>query len=227
MPGRRENPPLPEEVAARLREQILTGRLHSGKHLHLERLAGELGTSVTPIREALLALRSEGFVDLRPRRGFTVRPLSREDLADICELQALLAGELAARAARRITHEQLAELEATLKRLRNAAEDHSCGAGEIDSRFLAAVFQCAGTTKLSWFLDITLRYTPPHLATPLGGPHRQGTESHLKILCALTTRDPDAARQAMSDHINQFGRSLLDYLEARKTGYTRTKSDEG
>src|SRR5690606_26011206 len=74
---------LGDEAAARIRELILDGRVRPGERLRLERLALEFGVSVTPVREALKSLRSEGFVVLEPRRGFVVAPLSKRDVRDL------------------------------------------------------------------------------------------------------------------------------------------------
>ena len=62
--------------------------------------------SSTPVREGLLLLQLEGFVKLSPRRGFMVVGFSRQDVRDIFWAQAMLAGELAARAAKVITDDE-------------------------------------------------------------------------------------------------------------------------
>lgn len=69
--GRRRQ--LSDEVADYVRELIMSGQVRHGEFLRLERVADDLGISVTPVREALLSLRGEGFVTLEPRRGFMPR----------------------------------------------------------------------------------------------------------------------------------------------------------
>src|SRR3954464_12370408 len=96
--GRRRQQ-LPEEVASYVRELIISGSVRPGEFLRMERIAEAVGVSNTPVREGLLALRSEGFVRLVPRRGVVVEPFSRQDIHDIFWTQGVLAGELAARAA--------------------------------------------------------------------------------------------------------------------------------
>src|SRR3984885_15969294 len=102
---------LPEEVASYVREMIVSGEVRPGEFLRMERIAEAVGVSNTPVREGLLILRSEGLVELVPRRGFVVSPFSRQDVRDLFWAQAQLARELAARAARNISPDQLAELE--------------------------------------------------------------------------------------------------------------------
>ncbi len=89
----------------------MDGRVRPGDYLRLERLALEFGISVTPVREALKSLRSEGFVVLEPRRGFVVAPLSKRDVQDLFWVQAGIAAELTARAAPRIGAGTLGELD--------------------------------------------------------------------------------------------------------------------
>src|SRR5215831_12141198 len=74
--------PLREEIHALLRERIVAGRVLPGSRLPDVQLAGELGVSRTPVREALLRLVREGLVENDPHRGFFVAPLSRQEVLD-------------------------------------------------------------------------------------------------------------------------------------------------
>src|SRR6266700_6006766 len=114
--GRRRQ--LPEQVAGYVRELIISGAVRPGEFLRVERIAEEVGVSNTPVREGLLVLRSEGFVQFVPRRGFVVAPFTRDDVRDLFWAQAQLARELAARAARKITSEQVARLDENLQQFR-------------------------------------------------------------------------------------------------------------
>src|SRR5258707_7990429 len=102
---------LSDEVAARLRADIMTGTLRPGTFIRLDETAAALGVSITPVREALRTLRGEGMVQLEPHRGHVVVALSRGDIEDIFWLQATIARELAATAAERITDAEIEELE--------------------------------------------------------------------------------------------------------------------
>ena len=103
-------PQLSDDVARYVRQGIFEGSYGAGEYVRLEQVAAELGISVTPVREALLTLRAEGLLVQQPRRGFMVVPVTGRDLADVSGVQAFIGGELAARAATRITDEQLSEL---------------------------------------------------------------------------------------------------------------------
>jgi DNA-binding GntR family transcriptional regulator len=75
--------PLREEIHALLRERIVQGKLLPGSRLPDVQLAGELGVSRTPVREALLGLVREGLVESDPNRGFFVAGLSRAEVLEI------------------------------------------------------------------------------------------------------------------------------------------------
>src|SRR5947208_12625558 len=98
---------LPEQVASYVRELIVSGQVRPGEFLRIERIAEAVGVSQTPVREGLLALKNEGIVNLLPRRGFVVAPITQHDIADLYWVQAMLSGELAARATKNITDAQL------------------------------------------------------------------------------------------------------------------------
>ncbi|NJN40327.1 MAG: GntR family transcriptional regulator [Gammaproteobacteria bacterium] len=86
-----------------LKRQIMYNELPPDFRALEEELALRLGMSRTPIREALIRLEQEGFVELVPRRGMRVKPLTGRDIRDMTEVLACLesaaAEKLAARQA--------------------------------------------------------------------------------------------------------------------------------
>jgi DNA-binding GntR family transcriptional regulator len=109
--------PLYEEVAEQLRQRIFARDLEPGAWIDELKIAAELGISRTPLREALKVLAVEGLVAMKPRRGAYVAETSREDVAQVYHLLALLESDAAAEAARNATDAQLAELQALHDRL--------------------------------------------------------------------------------------------------------------
>lgn len=99
-----------ERAYDHIRRQMLAGRLRAGTRLSDTTLALEIGVSRTPVREALIRLQNEGFVEQVPRIGIFVRVPEYEELLELHDIRRLLESHAAARAARRITPEQLAEL---------------------------------------------------------------------------------------------------------------------
>ncbi len=81
---------LREEVYERLRTLLNRGRLRPGKYLDLNALARQIGISRTPLRDALLRLEGEGFVEIHNRRGVRVAPLTLDRIRHIYEILAAL-----------------------------------------------------------------------------------------------------------------------------------------
>lgn len=81
---------LKELTLDELRQRIIDGRIGFGEALSENTLASELGVSKTPVREALMQLRTEGLVDIQPQRGTFVFQLAAEQVVAISELRAVL-----------------------------------------------------------------------------------------------------------------------------------------
>ena len=106
-----------EQVAERLREQIFARQLEAGSWIDEQKLAAEYGISRTPLREALKVLAAEGLVTMKVRRGAYVTEMSRDDVAQVYHLLALLESDAAGVVAAQATEPQRAELAALHERL--------------------------------------------------------------------------------------------------------------
>ncbi|MBA3368749.1 MAG: GntR family transcriptional regulator, partial [Geodermatophilaceae bacterium] len=90
---------------------ITRGRFKSGERLSPSLIAKELGVSHIPVREALVALQAVGHVEHKPRIGFSIRPLSLEDLSDIYRLRKVLEEEALELSIPLLTKDDIAEME--------------------------------------------------------------------------------------------------------------------
>ena len=109
-----------EGVYRTLRRQIGRLELAPGERLRLEELAGRFQVSLTPVRQALRRLESEGLVVSLPRRGSRVAPLDVEELEEIQALRLGLETFLAREGARRCTDEALVEMVAARDEIEQA-----------------------------------------------------------------------------------------------------------
>jgi DNA-binding GntR family transcriptional regulator len=108
-----------QEVAERLRAQIFARELEPGAWVDELKLSAEFGISRTPLREALKVLAAEGLVTMKVRRGAYVTEMSRDDVAQVYRLLALLESDAAGVVARDASDaqiEQLRELHARLEK---------------------------------------------------------------------------------------------------------------
>ncbi|MCY1525941.1 phosphonate utilization associated transcriptional regulator [compost metagenome] len=192
------------EVADRLRGMIHARSLRNGDWIDELRLAGELGISRTPLREALKVLATEGLVRLEPRRGCFVNELSSQDLEDIFPLMAMLEGRCAFEAARKASDEQLAALEPLHAELAGHAE-----AGRIDAYYKTnyliheAVQALAGNQWLSDMVGNLRKVLSLSRHRSLSQPGRiqESCAEHLAIFKALKARDGDAAQALAHNHL--------------------------
>lgn len=209
-------PQLSEDVARFVRSRIFDGTYAAGKYVRLDQLAAELGISVTPVREALFALRGEGLVAQQPHRGFVVLPVTGRDLADVANVQAHVGGELAARAAANITDEQLRELKEIQAELEQAyAGNDGERTVRLNHEFHRAINVAADSPKLAQLMSQITRYAPESVFPAIEGWPRQSIKDHRRVLSALVKRDHELARAAMSEHLAAGAVPLIEHLVER------------
>jgi DNA-binding GntR family transcriptional regulator len=206
-------PQLSEDVARHVRRRIFEGTYGAGEYVRLEQLAAELGVSVTPVREALLGLSAEGLLVQQPHRGFVVLPVTGRDITDVSSVQAYIGGELAARAACRITDEQLVQLKGIQAELEDAYdhEDHE-RAVRLNHEFHRAVNVAADSPKLSQLMGQITRYAPEAVFPTVEGWPAQSVKDHRRVIAALEHRDAERAQAAMASHFVAGVAPLVEHL---------------
>lgn len=209
-------PQLSEDVARYVRRRIFDGSYAAGRYVRLDQLAEELGISVTPVREALLALCAEGLIAQQPRRGFLVLPVTGRDVTDVANVQAHIGGELAARAALNITEDQLREL----KELQDQLEQAYAGADEeqtvrLNHEFHRAINVAAESPKLAQLMSQITRYAPESVFPSIEGWPAQSVRDHRRVLSALEKHDDTLARAAMAEHLAAGADPLIEHLIER------------
>jgi DNA-binding GntR family transcriptional regulator len=209
-------PQLSDDVARFVRRRIFDGTYSAGSYVRLDQLAAELGISVTPVREALFALRAEGLISQQPRRGFVVLPVTGRDVTDVANVQGYVGGELAARAAINITGEQLRELKQIQAELEEAyAGDDTERTVRLNHEFHRAINVAADSPKLAQLMSQITRYAPESVFPAIEGWPEQSIKDHRRILSALKRHDEGLARTAMSEHLAAGAIPLIDHLTAR------------
>ena len=211
--GVRKPQQLPDVVAGYVREQILSGEFRPGEFLRLERIAEAVGVSNTPVREGLLALRSEGYVELVARRGFMVTPFTAQDVRDIFWMQAQLAAELAARAAESITAEQLDRLKGILDK-QGKATDARLGA-DLSRAFHEEITAAADSPRLAATLAGLVSQLPDRFYGAIETHLAAIRDEHGLLYKALKKRDVRKASALMESHIVEGGEHLIELLTDR------------
>jgi DNA-binding GntR family transcriptional regulator len=204
---------LSERVAGHVREAIMVGELRASAYVRVEHLAARLGVSATPVREALMILQSEGTLRWEPRRGFRVVPLTRGDVEDVFAVQAHLAGELAARAATVLPAGEIARLRAVQRDLEDAARaGDAARVDALNHEIHRTINKAPGAHRLASMLAGTVHYVPLGHFGRVEGWADASAHDHEAVFTALDAGHPEAARRAMSEHIEHVGRLLLEHL---------------
>lgn len=140
---------LREQVYRKLKESILTVMLEPNKRLIEEKLAAEMGTSRTPVREAIQKLEKEGLIYKLPRGGFAVKVISDEDIEEVFGIRSVLEGYAGYLATLRATDEDLKTMEAIVNKqeicLDNGETDEII---RLNTDFHDILYNCAKSKKL-------------------------------------------------------------------------------
>ncbi len=207
---------LPEQVAGYVRELIISGVVRPGEFLRVERIAAEVGVSNTPVREGLLALRGEGFVQFVPRRGFVVAPFTRDDVRDLFWAQAQLSRELAARAARKITSEQVGWLDENLEQYRQAVgEGDAERIADLSYAFHRQVNLAADSQRLALLSGMVASHLPRRFYASVEAQVAASGNEHPLLVEALRDHDARKARALMEQHILASADHLIEILGQR------------
>ena len=145
--------PLRETVFQTLRKAILTGKLEPGERLTEIRLGKILGTSRTPIREAIRKLELEGLVTIVPGSGARVARITERQLQDVLEVRRALDMLCARLASNRITPEEKRELRKANEDFRDSVrKGNFLDIAEADVRFHDLILKAAKNEKLGSIL---------------------------------------------------------------------------
>lgn len=143
-----------ERVLTELRGAIVAGALRPGDRLVERELAERFGVSRVPVREAIRALLSEGFVVADSPRRLVVRQLTRADVDELFELREALEVYAAGLAARRATPDTLAVLDDILEQAARATQAQDADKiTELNTSFHDHILAMAGNTLLTAALE--------------------------------------------------------------------------
>jgi len=203
-----------------MRRRILDNVWPPGHRALEQEVAMELGMSRTPVREALLQLQNEGLVEVIPRHGVRVLPVSPTDMREIYEILTALecmAAELLAR--RKPSDEELQPLIAATDAMDAALKaDDLDGWAQADERFHAQLLELAGNRQLQntvfnyWdrahrarMFSLRLRPAPVN-----------STREHMQLVERLRAGDPQGAAAVNRSHRERANRELLAIFERYK-----------
>ena len=202
---------LREHVYTGVKTAIISGDFQPGKRLIEERLAADMTTSRTPVREAIQKLEKEGLIFRLPRGGFAVKAVTEAEVEEVLGLRSVLEGYAGYLATSRITDHEMRQLEEIIAQedecLKNLNVDEFI---RLDGEFHDVLYKAAKNARLYALLHdlrdymyryrvIILRYQrKPHLAV----------QDHKQMLASMKAKSPRQVEKLVRKHVSR-GKEII------------------
>ncbi|HWK76950.1 GntR family transcriptional regulator [Microbacterium sp.] len=205
------------DVRSQLREAILRGVYAPRQRLIEADLAEEYGASRFTLRNALIQLASEGLVELQPNRGARVREITVDEAIEITEIRQAVESLVAARAAEKVSDEQIVFLRQVGDDMRAAVDRNDfMRYSELNSTLHSTLRDIANHSASTRVLEQLHGQMVRHQFRLFLVPGRPSLSlpEHLAIIDGVCARDPEAASAAMGIHVGSVITTLRSFAEA-------------
>ena len=200
---------LKDAVYLQLRDAIISGVLPAGAVLREAELVSRFGVSKTPLRDALVRLQKDGFVDIPPYRSAVVTGYSPTDLREIYELRELLEGACARQAALHISDEALTELADIVQSSTECVSGGQTIAGREEElagfiqQFDLVLYAQSRNSRIDEMVGNIRGHVQRigRLTTGIPGRLAKSVSEHQAIYEAIVQRDGTLAESLMREHI--------------------------
>lgn len=195
---------LRDRVVDEVKERIVSGDLPTGARLHERNLSQELGVSRVPLREAILTLAAQGLVEMRPRVGAFVRPMTKAYVEDLFAVRMALEPLAASLAARNRNAAHLAELARLVDAEREAlvAGDDRRGS-LVNAEFHLEILRASGNELLYSIMAPMQSQIQRLFRRTITSMSQQLSDDHGDMLEALQAQDVDRATDAARRHVEE------------------------
>lgn len=201
-------------VYERLRDDIISGRVKANERLKVSELAGRLGTSTNPIREALQQLRGEGFVVMTPNRGARVRPIDEDFVRDICEIEVLIEPALTRWFVGIATREDVEELERLQGEIEAMNFVDELAHSNLDLEFHKLMYDRHYNRHA---VELWVRHRHILWAISRGFPTSLSRQAnvlgeHRELIDCVKAQDAEGAAHAIARHVEGSGRHIIERM---------------
>ncbi len=206
------NVTLHERAYLRIRQGLISGYFESGQQLTIRALAADLGTSETPIREAVRRLITEGALEGVPNKSIRVPVLTPAMWEDVRSVRCVLEGHAVAIAVTKLTTANLEELAQLNRGMKTAIDDGEIGLFyQLNREFHSIIYESTESPLLCSILDSLWLKSGPVLAERFihGVGLRNAVECHDRAIAAFRVADVDGARCAIQDDINDAAKGVI------------------
>jgi DNA-binding GntR family transcriptional regulator len=207
---------LATRIYAELREGLSIGQFQPGERMSLRQLSESLGTSQTPVREALLQLLAERVLVTGEARSIQVPKLNQRSFIELREIRVALETLIARKATPQVTQDNLGRLEEVHAQLVEAkAAGNFKAALKLNQAFHFELYRAAQMPALLSMIENLWVQVGPFLNFLYPGPaSNEGQHEHLVIIDALKRQSPEEVAAAVERDIVLGGRRILDHLTA-------------
>ena len=207
-----------DNVVDQLRYLILNHYFEPGERLNQNNLAGKLGVSRTPIREALLKLENEGLVSFSPYKGASVVNFSVNDLDEIYTIRIALEGYASRLAALQITNLQINHLDQLLSEMKRIRKDNNQQRLlSLNRQFHMSIYTAANQERLISIICNYFDLAEVYRRIYINIDHcREDMVNHDKIIISLSEHDADNAEKLTRTHLQDTLNKLKIYLANQK-----------
>jgi DNA-binding GntR family transcriptional regulator len=214
---------LVDVVAERLEAAIISGQLEPGAKLSEQGLAASLGVSRGPLREAIRRLEGRKLLERTPNIGVRVAQLSLRDLNEILQVREALECLACSLAALHMPDAEIAALTRLLDdhgKRKSVRENQGYYQETENLDFHYRIVNGSGNERLAHMLAGDLHYMLRVYRYKSGakpGRAAEVLEEHRAIVSAIAARDPQAAEQAMREHLRHARRHVEELIAAQGT----------
>lgn len=187
-----------------IKQRLITLEYPPGRYLNEAQVCKDLGIGRTPVHHAVTRLALEGMLEIMPRKGIVVRPLSMEDALAVSEARIINEPACARLVAERITKKELADIQAIVRPAAAMSRSRDVpGLMNMDRMFHRALARACRNPVLEQILlrlhERSLRFWFVSLSDP---EHLDRVASeHAAVIAALQSHDADKAETMMRLHI--------------------------
>ncbi len=202
-----------------IRKQILQGDIPPGQHLIEAKLAREVGTSRTPVREALHSLEAEGLIESLPRIGYIVAPLSEGEVEEICAIRIAIEQLALSWAIEKAYSKLVADLEWNV-----SLQKESVSRGDfksfitLDAQFHHIIARHSGSKRLLELAQTLRQHMLRYRIHSMYSSENAvaAMKGHMAILKGVKKNDREEGSKALVDHVERSREAMVRYAFREK-----------
>jgi DNA-binding GntR family transcriptional regulator len=209
----KDNATLKDLAYKAIKSQIISASIKPGERLNEEEISKAMNTSRGPIREALIQLEKEGFVEIIPRKGAKVTNISIQEVKDIFEARELIELYAIDKSFDSIDHSRIKYFEDAFMKYSKGliAEESILDYLPIGRDFHSAITEHCGNTKLLEILNKLREQIKWYMSYAVQGNTLEISE-HLKIIEAIKKKDKNLVIMHLRNHLERVKKSIIENL---------------